>query len=33
MAADQEQFQQLLSSLLSTDNDVRKLAEVSAEKK
>lgn len=33
MAADQEQFHQLLTSLLSTDNDVRKLAEVSAKRK
>lgn len=29
MAADQEAFQQILSSLLSTDNDVRSQAEVS----
>lgn len=29
MAADQAQFQQLLVSLLSTDNDVRQQAEVS----
>lgn len=28
MAADQVQFQQLLNSLLSTDNDVRQQAEV-----
>lgn len=30
MSADQAQFQQLLSSLLSMDNEVRKQAEVSA---
>jgi len=29
MAADQAHFQQLLASLLSTDNDVRQQAEVS----